>query len=299
MRHPLLESGNSNLRARVLALIKEGITFPRSSKIVFVCGGNDPDHMRPKFVSYCNGVDHPYLIFQPEYAISHAIAEDDGAFNLSEFERLIGDLSLAIVIFPEAPGSFAETGYFSGIDYLAKKSILLMDQQRVTNDSFLSIGPAKLISDKTRYHPVMHLDYNNPDFSGVLGRINARQGAQRSSGFPSGQYKDLSLLDKFLITACIFDILTIASRDDALYIMNGLFKGRAKKSEISSICAVMTGASILEVFGDADDYRATDVKRIGLQVRDGYREMRNALKTEISTLLMQAGRMEEEDEAAA
>ena len=31
-------------------------------------------------------------------------------FDLADFEELVGEISYAIVVFPEGPGSYAETG---------------------------------------------------------------------------------------------------------------------------------------------------------------------------------------------
>ena len=66
--------------------------------------------------------------------------------DLADFESLIGALSHAIVIFPEAPGSYAETGYFSNVRELANKTILVLNQQYQSNDSFVMMGPARKIN---------------------------------------------------------------------------------------------------------------------------------------------------------
>ena len=56
-------------------------------------------------------------------------------FNIAQFEEIVGDLSHAIVVFPEAPGSYAETGYFSKVSNLYKKTVLALDAPRQKSDS--------------------------------------------------------------------------------------------------------------------------------------------------------------------
>ncbi|MGM0743432.1 MAG: retron St85 family effector protein [Pseudomonadota bacterium] len=99
---------------------------------------------------------------------------------MSEFEELVGELSHAIVLFPEAPGSIAETGYFSARPDLARKIVLAVDRNRQRNDSFISLGPAKKIHDASRFQPNIEFDYDDPDFTIISNRIVERAPLHRT-----------------------------------------------------------------------------------------------------------------------
>lgn len=282
------------MRSRVLSLLKEGYLFPGRSNIIFVCGGNEETQMRPQFINFCSDNGVKFLVFQPEYAIDHALALSDEPFNLGDFEELIGHLSLAIVIFPEAPGSFAEAGYFAAIDDLAKKSILILDQSRLGTDSFLSIGPGKLIGDKTRFHPSIQMMYDSPDFGLIIQRIEEREGAPRRKGFPSSPFSRVGYFEKLTLIVCLFDILEIASIDDVFYLMKGLFNGRADLKQIQQLTSILLGAGLIKPVGETGDFSATGIDLVGCSLRDGYNEKRNALKIEVVNLLIDIGKLDQE-----
>lgn len=245
--------------------------------------------MRPRFMSYCAEAQVEYLLFQPEYAIDYAHSLSDDPFNLSAFEKLIGELSLAIVIFPEAPGSFAEAGYFSAFDSLANKSILILDQDRLDKDSFLSLGPAKLIGDKTRFHPQIQMSYAAPDFSGIISRIRERGRLSRRKSFPDTTYSRTDYFDKFSIVHCIYNILEVATVDDVLYICRGLFSGRADIGQIREVSSILLGAGLIKPHGDAGQFSAGPIERINCTTRDGFNEERNSIKVEVMSLLVGSG----------
>ena len=122
MDHPLRSDKYKSLRRRIYNLIKRGFAIPRQSNIIFVCGGNKPDHMRRKFHNNFNNLLPGYELFEPEFAMhKYRTLGDSEPFDITIFEEIIGNLSRLIIIFPEAEGSIAETGYFSAFPNIAKK----------------------------------------------------------------------------------------------------------------------------------------------------------------------------------
>ena len=113
-----------------------------------------------------------YVFFQPEFAMENYFSQvGTEPFDIAEFEEIVGDLSCVIVLFPEAAGSFAEAGYFSAIEPLAKKTLIALNIEFQAIDSFISMGPAKRFSELSVYRPEIQLDYSNPDFSIISDRI--------------------------------------------------------------------------------------------------------------------------------
>lgn len=124
MDHPLRSDDHKSLRRRLYKLISNGFTIPRQSNIVFVCGGSEPHHMRRQFQDKFDTILPNHEFFEPEFAMrKYWTLGDSEPFDITTFEELIGNLSHSIVIFPEAAGSLAETGYFSARPEIAKKDI--------------------------------------------------------------------------------------------------------------------------------------------------------------------------------
>lgn len=61
-------------------------------------------------------------------------------FDMTAFEELIGKLSHSIVIFPEAAGSLAETGYFSAIPEIASKILLVINAAQLKKIALFPLG---------------------------------------------------------------------------------------------------------------------------------------------------------------
>lgn len=141
-----------SLRKRMVHFLKRALEVQRRSNIVFLCGGNDSGHMRTCFREYCEHHLPEYEIFLPEAAMGSVFSDElSEPFDLTDFEELVAAISYVIVVFPEAPGSYAETGYFSAKTKLAKKCILVMDSNRQNQDSFISLGPAKKSQNAQRF----------------------------------------------------------------------------------------------------------------------------------------------------
>lgn len=285
MEHPIRLAESKSLRIKVLHLIQNGFGIPRASNIVFVCGGNEPEKLRPQFIEYCTSNNHPFVLFQPEFAMSNLFSHAGAdPFNIAEFETIVGDLSLAIVVFPEAPGSFAETGYFSAIDILASKTILVMDADRQKQDSFLSIGPAKLIGEKSFFHPIIQGNYLNPDFSIILNRIATRHKDLKLRHLEVTKFSLLSNYELLQLIYIIVDMLGEVTIEDITFVLNGLFKGRAIKKRIWLITSVLAGAGFLVDVGDYGQMTVPPGRSLGAKPREGFSSAYNALKMEARLL---------------
>ena len=105
--------------------LQNGYNIARQSNIVFVCGGTKPASMRKQFQVQFPKILPNFEFFEPEFAMkSYFTLDDTEPFDISDFEEIVGQLSHSIVLFPEAPGSFAEVGYFSMAPELARKTVL-------------------------------------------------------------------------------------------------------------------------------------------------------------------------------
>ena len=285
MDHPLLSDQQKDLRRRVVHLFLSSYSISSSSNIIFVCGGNCKHHMRMRFFEFCNTNLPSHNIFFPEFAIPNLLRDGYSVpFDLSQFEEIVAELSSAIVIFPEAPGSFAETGYFSAINSISKKTILVLDSSFQNRDGFISIGPAKKISDTTLFHPLIQIDYKNPDFSSITSRILTRITKTRQIIFSIENFMDLSSYELFCLIYEIVKTLHIATLENIYFILNSLFKGKISKPRTLQIISILIGSKYLREFGDFDHLTPVDLNISLLKIKPGFKEKNNEIKLELAAL---------------
>lgn len=286
MGHPIRLAENKALRQRMLHFLKNGLSVPRNSNIVFVCGGNNSDQLRPRFLEYCASIEHEFELFKPESAIDN-ILSDGGVepFNIADFEMIVGNISLAIVLFPEAPGSFAETGYFSAVQSLAQKTVLVLDSNRQGGDSFISMGPAKLIEKHSKFFPVIQDNYDNPKFSNIIERIRNRHKSGKLKYLEIDTFSGLLDRDLLYMIYSIVEILRIAGIDDIVFILKGVFRGHTVKKRVWLITSVLVGSGFFNTIDDLGRLSVASSKDLKIRTKEGYLQERNALLIEISTLL--------------
>lgn len=290
MDHPLISEDQKGLRKRVVQFFHNSYKVQRESNIVFVCGGNAPEHMRPKFREYCELNDCKYEIFQPEFAMENLFSNGlKEPFDISDFEELVGSLSHCIVMFPEAAGSFAETGYFSARENLAKKIILVMDSGRQKDDSFISLGPAKKINEVSIYQPLIQMDYNNPSFDMIISRIDSRNGLSKNRKLL--KWTELSHLSDFEFFCLIFEIvnfLTISTIDDIEFMLRAMSSSHLSVPKFRQLTSILVGASYLEQVGEFGHLKVNQDKGFLLLVKEGELEERNELSLSLAEIYQDA-----------
>ncbi|WP_162932226.1 retron St85 family effector protein [Solimonas sp. K1W22B-7] len=72
--------------------------------------------------------------------------------DLLLFEKDLGYLTSAVVVFLEAPGSIAELGAFSQIDSLSERLMVVVSDEYHPARSFISLGPIRSVKE-TQQHP--------------------------------------------------------------------------------------------------------------------------------------------------
>ncbi|WP_417790254.1 retron St85 family effector protein [Terasakiella pusilla] len=289
MHHPLIGDGQLALRKRVISLFQNGFSIKRASNIVFVCGGNEATDMRPLFCAYCDQHMTDFEIFMPEGAMENVMAGGaDEPFDIADFEELVGELSHAIVIFPEAPGSFAETGYFAAIEALAQKTILALDFNRQRHDSFISLGPAKKINSVSWFQPTIQLDYSNPRFEDIVERIRR---VRRHHNSKTLQLKAFSEMTAYELSAVIHEIvrvMSIATVDDVMYLMRGFFNAHVSLGKVQKLMSILVGAKSLIEIGDYGHVYANPQKETLLTTREGFQGVWSEIRLSLGELYLGA-----------
>ncbi len=290
MDHPLRSDDHKSLRKGLYELFRDGFTIPRQSNIVFVCGGSDPADMRRRFQNEFDALLPGYEFFEPEFAIrKYRTLGDDEPFDIATFEELIGELSHSIVIFPEAPGSFAETGYFSAIPNIAKKIVIVIDVNHLKKDSFISIGPAKKIADVSVFQPNIQFDYKNPDFNLVSQRLLDRRPLHATRrALEIKAFAEMDSFDLFAITQMLVSMLGIATVEDIEFMLRGMFSSHFSPSKTKKIISLLVGSGRLVEVGDYGHLKTSDTENLILKIKDGAKTKRNVLKVDFSTVYLGA-----------
>jgi len=224
-------------------------------------------------------------------------------FDITDFETLIGDLSHAIVLFPEAAGSFAEAGYFSATPKLAAKTVLALDAYWQGSDSFISMGPAKKINEASRFFGIIQTPYAAPVFSDIVQRLKRIDLSKNRKTLTLGAFKNLTTYEKMCLIHKIINILTIATYDDLIYILRSLFANRFSTEITKQLMAILAGSKYILQVNDYGHYRTNNIKAPLLITRIGFSGEESLISLELGELYSRSDQefldiIEELDDAA-
>lgn len=282
MNHPLLSEDQKLLRQRVVKLLSGSYSVLGTGNIVFVCGGNAATDMRMKFADYCRLNAPDVDVFFPEFAMKNYFnSERIEPFDIGDFEQLVGELSHSIVLFPEAPGSFAEAGYFSVVPELVKKTLLVLDARRQGNDSFLSMGPAKKFNSYSHFAGTLQLDYSNPDFAQIVGRIGRFPFHKNRKNLLTAKFNDHNPYEILCLIYQSVKLLRIATISDVLFVFRAIFKSRLSPETVKRVMSVLVGAGYLEGVGEYGHYSINPLKNSFTKIRIGSEGEESLVKLEL------------------
>lgn len=118
------------------------ITYP---KFVFLCGAS---YVEAEYDKSNRGIIDKYLKSKSKdifIVLSEKLWEDsfDSNIDLLTFEEFLAEVSDAIILFVESPGSFCELGAFAYAEKLfSDKLIIVIDEKYKGDKSFIITGPA-------------------------------------------------------------------------------------------------------------------------------------------------------------
>lgn len=118
------------------------ITYP---KFIFLCGKGFCS--QAEYTQSNRGITDDFirrLLPDTHIVLSERMWEDgfDNSIDLLIFEEFLAEVSDAIILFVESPGSFCELGAFAYADALfSDKLIIVMDEEYRGSKSFIATGP--------------------------------------------------------------------------------------------------------------------------------------------------------------
>lgn len=229
-------------------------------------------------------------VFHPEFAMENLLSSSlSEPFDIADFESSIGNLSKAIVIFPEAAGSFAETGYFSALPTLAKKTILVLDSDFQGGDSFISLGPAKKIAETSLFQPVLQMSYKEPDFGLVASRIKRFPLSKTMKQLNWNKVSELTDFELFCLIHEIVRFMSMATISDIEYILRGMSGAHLSVHKVHQITSILVGSGYLERHGNYGHFVSKKAKGPLLRITDGKRSDYNELRIELAAVYQSIG----------
>ncbi len=158
----------------------------RLPNIAFLCGGNNPESIRSKFIEYVKTkYKHVFIsgeagknIFSNERIIIAEKAEhlwqkclkeeNAGYDNLLDFETDIAELASVIPVFLESPGSILETGSFFSKQSLREKLLIIVEKKRFNNDSFIDKA---ILQNLSKHERVIYYDNQSHNLEKIFEKI--------------------------------------------------------------------------------------------------------------------------------
>lgn len=206
-------------------------------------------------------------------------------FDIADFENLVGRLSYAIVIFPEAPGSYAETGYFCLVDELSRKTVLVLDSKYQNQDSFLSMGPARKIGRASVFEPNILMNFKRPRFQDIVDRLSRINPSSSKRRLITDSKINVNEYDVFCLILKVVDLLQMATFEDVLFMLRSVTKSQISLTLVRKISSILVGANYLVQVGDYGHYRMNPLKRPLTSVRDGFTGSETQLRLAMATLI--------------
>jgi len=173
-------SAGEKLIGSLREVFKEKRVYYRQGRfIMFVCGGELREggtSLRKQFVDWAEQNLPEFVCLLAEDALKDSFAGEGRSFvNLATFESILADVADCVLIFPESPGSFADTGFFANSKILRQKSLVINKLSHQTAESFLNLGPIDTISSFSFLKPTVLINAQEViDFTQVGERLKER-----------------------------------------------------------------------------------------------------------------------------
>ena len=167
MSDPFSHPSSTKLLGDIKNILNSKDIFQRLDRhLIFVCGGpmsKDPPTMRDQFIQYSFKELQQFRVFLVESATQDLTQYNKPEFfNIADIETLVADISDCIILFPESVGSVAEVGYFANSTKIIKK-LMVVNDVKYQNDSFLNIGILDKINSYSLFKPVILANFDQPD----------------------------------------------------------------------------------------------------------------------------------------
>lgn len=154
----------------------------RIRQLIFLCGAAQSPN-RGRVLEYIEKKHTDKMVFYADDVWAHLSGRK--ALNALQMEDRLGQLSDAVIILVESPGTFAELGAFSLSSELRKKLLPIIDKQFESKLSFINSGPIRWVNQDSIFKPALYADFR--EILTVAPQID-----DRLKSIPRPQFKNIS-----------------------------------------------------------------------------------------------------------
>jgi len=257
MPNPFAHPSSKRLLGLVSDIFRTKVVFQRKDRyIVFVCGGPvraKSRSMRYRFLKYSQSTLRQYRFFLVEAATRDLTQHNDPEFiNLAAFETLVAEIADCIILFIESPGSIGELGFFANSKTAVKKLLVVNDVKR-QNDSFINIGLVDKVNTKSDFKAVIWLDRSKPDFLPIEKRLISRLPAKSGKKFEFKKFAELTPKQQLYVLFQIIYIFKALRFESIVHCLKDIFEN-VRKKRIRYLLSVLISIQYIERKGDDLEY---------------------------------------------
>ncbi len=152
--------------------LDEGL-FPNQISI-FLCGGASSNEdtlrkiIRAELVTIGSKSPYSYTIYFPEY-LFYDLIHGHARKDLISLEGLLASSVDIVVILVHSAGTIAELGAFTSHVKLLKKLLVVIEPKYKTKQSFINLGPLRLLQPSYRH--ILYQEMTAPNAKHIAGKI--------------------------------------------------------------------------------------------------------------------------------
>jgi len=258
----LNKAGEQLLTQLRLIFQQKRIYHAKTRPIMFVCGGDLSEgaaSLRKQFTEWAGANLSDFVCLMAEEALKQNLDESERTFvNLATFESVIADIADCVLIFPEGPGSYAETGFFAN-SRVRNKALVINKLSLQAAESFLNLGPIETISSYSFLKPTVLV--NAPpgvDFTDLAQRLRQRVvPLQHRQSIPYQRFGKFNFKQKLLIVFEVLRLLRLADVKTLRYVLQECFGGSPKYQELKHLLRILLAAKFIQRQGDTQYFKVT------------------------------------------
>lgn len=226
---------------------------------VFVCGGKlEPEQtsLRQQFIQWAEHQLPNFVCLLAENALKDNFVAGRRTFiDLARFESVIAGIADCVLIFPESPGSFAETGFFSGSRKIRGKTLVINPNEE-QSDSFLNRGPINTIDRFSFLRPTVHCGaLRSADFTPLGQRLRDCLAGTHRDQLEYREFRQLNRMEKLAVVLEILRLLRLADFNTLKHAISVCFESKPQPQELSDLLRILQAAKFVKKDEDAPYFR--------------------------------------------
>ena len=226
---------------------------------VFVCGGQfgkpEPT-LREQFIQWAEHQLPNFVCLLAENAIKDNFVAGSRRFiDLNRFESVIAGIADCVLIFPESPGSFAETGFFSRSPKIRDKT-LVINPNSEQSPSFLNRGPIYTIDRYSFLRPTVHCgESESADFAPLGDRLRDCLTGTHRHQLDYQEFRQFNGKEKLAVVLEILRLLRLADFTTLRHAISVCFGSNPQPQELADLLRILQAGKFVQKDEETSYYR--------------------------------------------